>query len=787
MLPRVLTSCIENGITIIHSKERVPFIIDPASVATEWLKGVLSLDKSRPLEIITQHDIRFVNQVELSVRFGKTLIILEADGVEPLLFPLCRRDLCHQGARLVVAIGDKFVDYNEMFQLFLVTRNPSPDLMPDAMGLVTQVNFTVTRSGLEGQLLGLAIQHEQPELEREKGELLRREEDFKVQLAGLEKDLLQTLATAEGNLLENTELIESLSKTKTKAAEIEDALLQSAEASKKLDQQREFYISFAHAGSKLFFLTKALQSLNHMYQFSLSSFIEIFKQVLAAPSKERNNDDRLNNLTSELEKSVLYFIGAAMFKADRPLLAIHLVRGMHGEHFQPKEWEIFVGSLVPSVSEGVPKGFPSWAASERQSAFRLLLEHLPHVVHSLDLENTSKWQRFAGSPEAERDIPNVKGISPFQRVLIIQALRPDRLMSALLQFCCDIFRVETVYPTPFSLPNLHSESVPENPILLISSPGADSSKELQEFAYKTVGANLYEEIAMGGGQQELALHMLRTAAASGSWLCLKNLHLVVAWLPQLEKELSTLVFHKDFRLWLTSESHNHFPSILLQHSLKVTYESPPGIKKNITATFDGWDPQLFENTNPFRCRLLFLLACFHAIMQERRTYIPQGWTKFYEFSYGDLKAGTFVMEALTAMKPKLSKSAIDWETIYGLMEDAIYGGRIDNPMDLRVLRAYLRLFFNDKIASETGNGEEIIYGTPLRMPTNSEYESFKRVINQLQENDSPFIFNLPDNIERSLQRTTSSVVVKQLRALSVHSSIVANFDREKWKVQVYCF
>ena len=49
----------------------------------------------------------------------------------------------------------------------------------------------MTRSGLEGQLLGLAIQHEQPELEREKGEMLKREEDFKLQLAALEKDLLQ--------------------------------------------------------------------------------------------------------------------------------------------------------------------------------------------------------------------------------------------------------------------------------------------------------------------------------------------------------------------------------------------------------------------------------------------------------------------------------------------------------------------------------------------------------------------------------------------------------------------
>jgi dynein heavy chain 2 len=33
---------------------------------------------------------------------------------------------------------------------------------------------------------------------------------------------------------------------------------------------------------------------------------------------------------------------------------------------------------------------------------------------------------------------------------------------------------------------------------------------------------------------------------------------------------------------------------------------------------------------------------------------------------------------------------MDWEAIHGLMEDAIYGGRIDNAFDTRVLRSYLR-------------------------------------------------------------------------------------------------
>jgi hypothetical protein len=64
---------------------------------------------------------------------------------------------------------------------------------------------------------------------------------------------------------------------------------------------------------------------------------------------------------------------------------------------------------------------------------------------------------------------------------------------------------------------------------------------------------------------------LREAAKMGSWLCLKNLHLVTAWLPVLEKEIKVVAAdaHESFRLFLTTEEHPMFPTILLQQSLKV--------------------------------------------------------------------------------------------------------------------------------------------------------------------------------------------------------------------------
>lgn len=40
---------------------------------------------------------------------------------------------------------------------------------------------------------------------------------------------------------------------------------------------------------------------------------------------------------------------------------------------------------------------------------------------------------------------------------------------------------------------------------------------------------------MGQGQADIALQQLHDCARDGEWLCLKNLHLVTAWLPTLEK------------------------------------------------------------------------------------------------------------------------------------------------------------------------------------------------------------------------------------------------------------
>ncbi len=252
-------------------------LIDPSNRASDWLKKHMSKQK---LEVVNQQDANFNTQLELAVRFGKTLVIQEMDTIEPVLYPIMRRELQSQGPRYVVQIGDKIVDYNSEFKLYITTRNTNPYLPPDAVAITTVVNFTTTRAGLTGQLLAATIQHEKPELESKKTELLRTEEDFKIQLSKLEDSLLEELASAKGNILENKELLESLNKTKESSATIEKSLEESLVLTESLDKEREVFLPLAETGSKLYFVISCLDGVNNMYKFSLNCYLKLFQKAL---------------------------------------------------------------------------------------------------------------------------------------------------------------------------------------------------------------------------------------------------------------------------------------------------------------------------------------------------------------------------------------------------------------------------------------------------------------------------------------------------------------------------
>jgi len=142
-------------------------------------------------------------------------------------------------------------------------------VQPEMQAQTTLINFTVTRDGLEEQLLAAVVAKERPDLEKLKASLTHQQNEFKITLKSLEDSLLARLSTAEGNFLGDYDLVENLETTKRTAMEIEEKVEEAKLTESKINEAREAYRPVAMRASLLYFVLNDLNKIHPMYQFSL--------------------------------------------------------------------------------------------------------------------------------------------------------------------------------------------------------------------------------------------------------------------------------------------------------------------------------------------------------------------------------------------------------------------------------------------------------------------------------------------------------------------------------------
>jgi len=182
---------------------------------------------------------------------------------------------------------------------------------------------------------------------------------------------------------------------------------------------------------------------------------------------------------------------------------------------------------------------------------------------------------------------------PFEKLLVIRCLRPDRITTALDNFIRktlpkgdDFVDCDSTLSFNEILFSAYSDSTTMTPIYFILSPGSNPVRDVEDLA-RSIGLDpkkMLHVVALGQGQDIVAHNKLDIGHREGHWVMLQNVHLMPSFLIELEKRLDFFAqegSNPTFRLFLSSDPNKAIPIGLLEKSIKLTNEPPQGLRANM--------------------------------------------------------------------------------------------------------------------------------------------------------------------------------------------------------------
>ncbi|KAF6321024.1 dynein axonemal heavy chain 6 [Rhinolophus ferrumequinum] len=790
-LPRDMIST-ENGILVTQGR-RWPLMIDPQDQANRWIRNK---ESKTNLKIIKLTDSQFLRTLENAIRLGLPVLLEELkETLDPALEPILLKQIFVSGGRLLIHLGDSDIDYDKNFRFYMTTKLPNPHYLPEVCIKVTIINFTVTKSGLEDQLLSDVVRLEKPELEEQRIKLIVRINTDKNQLKAIEDKILRMLFTSEGNILDNEELIDTLQESKITSGAIKIRLKEAESTEMMINAAREKYRPIAIQGSVMYFVIASLSEIDPMYQYSLKYFKQLFNTTIETSVTTDDLQQRMEILLEQTLLSAYVNVSRGLFEQHKLIysfmLCVEIMRQQG--NLTDAEWNFFLRGSAGLEKERPPKPEVPWLLTPMWSAccdleesfpvfagltYYILLRPISICLGSFETYiNPLEWEGYLQMEEEEDmteenevtsyDYWNAE-LSSFQKLILIKCCKEEKVVFALTDFVIENLGKRFIEAPPMDLPTLYQDMSYNTPLIFILSTGSDPMGAFQRFARDSGYSERVQSISLGQGQGPIAEKMIKDAMKSGNWVFLQNCHLAVSWMLAMEELIKTftdtnVVIKESFRLFLSSMPTTTFPVTVLQNSVKVTNEPPKGLRANIRRAFTEMMPSFFEENILGRKwrQIIFGICFFHAIIQERKKFGPLGWNICYEFTDSDREC------ALLNLNLYCQEGKIPWDALIYITGEITYGGRVTDTWDQRCLRTILKRFFSPETLEENYKySESGIYFAPLA----DSLQEFKDYIENLPLIDDPEIFGMHENANLVFQYKETNTLINMILEIQPRSS-----------------
>jgi dynein heavy chain, axonemal len=693
----------QNGI-IMDNARRWPLLIDPQGQANRFIRN-MAKDKEfaeNGMDVVKLTDKNFLRTLENGVQFGRWVMLENIlETLDAALEPILLQQKFKQGGQEMMKIGDNVIPYNDTFRFFMTTKLSNPHYAPEVQVKVSLLNFTITLGGLEEQLLNVVVENELPELSAQKANLVVQNATMNKQLYDIESEILRLLSNSQGNILDDTVLIETLAQSKLTSEEIKTKMKEAGVIEAEIVVQSELYRPVAKRSSLLYFVIADLGDVDPMYQYSLPWFTMLFVRGIANSTPANEITERITNLNDYFTFSVYQNICRSLFERHKLLFSFILsVKILQGENLiNGEEYRFLLSGIAPAhVDAPLPES--SWL---EPNVWNDLCEMAGLPVFSelpAKFGNFIKdWQNvFDSSDPHEMTFPSpCENLTELQRLCVLRCLRRDKVEMGMQRFIVHYLDKKFIDPPPFDLKICYNESVPITPLIFVLSSGSDPNKELDLLAEDMNMSERLKRIALGQGQGKKASTLIEKGIINGDWVMLQNCHLSISWMPTLEQICESFEperIHPEFRLWLTSMPSEHFPNAVLQNGVKITKEPPKGIRANLKNTYlklNNEDLKKTDKPMAFQ-KLLFGLSFYHALVVERKKYGPLGWNIPYEFNDTDMDISAAQLELYVS-----AYSEIPYKVLQQLTSVVNYGGRITDDKDMRTSDIIVADFFSPKI------------------------------------------------------------------------------------------
>ncbi|XP_055380729.1 dynein axonemal heavy chain 7-like [Condylostylus longicornis] len=765
------TFSIENAILIENSR-RWPLIIDPQGQANKWIKNK---EKTSKLCIIRPGQADSTRILENALQFGLPVLLENVlEDLDPMLESILLKQTFKQSGASCIKLGDTIIEYNVNFRFFITTKLSNPHYLPETTARVVLINFMITAHGLQDQLLSITVSKERPDLEADRNALIIQEDESSRSLFDSEKKILDILSTVE-SILEDESSVKTLCSAKLLVNEIKEKQGLAVLTEGQINIAREAYNSIARHASNLFFTIVDLAHINPMYQYSLGWFFTLYASSIDHTEKVEDLTSRIEDLQAHFTYSLYKNVCRSLFEKDKLLFSLTLYINLSKAKNEVRinEWMFLLTGNVGLHNEicNPTNWFPEhkWDEIVRLSS----LQDFSNLAKDFQ-ERPEEWKAFFESTDPNIEtLPDPWGnLGKFQKLLLIRAFHPDKLIPYIRTFIAGELGKNFIEPPPFSLKASFGDSTCSTPLIFMTTPGTDPTATLLAFADEQgFEKSKFLVLSLGQGQTPVALKLIEDASKLGSWILLQNCHLATSFMPTLEKVCDNLKpdsIHPDFRLWLTSCTSTYFPISVLQNGIKMVDEPPKHLRLNILRSLNNkshcdLDLNEFSNSSTSFNKLLFSLCIFHAVVQERRNYGPIGWNIPYEFNEKDLEISLVELKLFFDEHGK-----INLEALYYIIGECNYGGRVTDDWDRRTLKTLLKKFCAPEILDE----RKIFYydkSDIYFLPNEQKHEKYVEYAENLPAATPAFFFGLNQNadIVRAQEETElllSDVVLTQERS-----------------------